>query len=56
MPFVKRNETAQGRFFASEATGVRWMAAADGVPCVGAIATGEARLTLERLESVGSGP
>ncbi|TFV57646.1 fructosamine kinase [Mycobacterium sp. PS03-16] len=49
--FVKHNPAAPHGFFACEAAGLRWLAAAGGVPCAPVIACSAASLTLERLES-----
>jgi fructosamine-3-kinase len=47
---VKRNPRAPAGFFACEAAGLRWLAAADGgVPCARVVAVDEQSLTLERL-------
>jgi fructosamine-3-kinase len=50
--FVKSSDGAPPGFFALEAAGLRWLAAAGGVPCTRVIAYDERSLTLERLESV----
>lgn len=51
--YVKRNPNAPKDFFACEAAGLRWLAAADsGVPCVEVLAHDAASLTLQRLELV----
>jgi fructosamine-3-kinase len=51
--FVKRNPRAPDGFFACEAAGLRWLAAADsGVPCVQVLADDATSLTLRRLELV----
>ena len=50
--FVKRNPLAPNEFFACEAAGLRWLAAADGgVPCVRIVAVEVGSLTLQRLTS-----
>jgi fructosamine-3-kinase len=53
-PFVKRNPAAPNGFFACEAAGLRWLAAAEsGVPCVDVIDHDATSLTLRRLDVVG---
>ena len=51
--FVKRNPEAPPGFFACEAAGLRWLAAADGgTACARVLGHDETSLTLERLSSV----
>ncbi|KUI24304.1 fructosamine kinase [Mycobacterium sp. IS-1742] len=50
--FVKRNPAAPPGFFACEAAGLRWLAAAGGAACVPVIACDATSLTLERLAPV----
>ncbi|MGV0794836.1 fructosamine kinase family protein [Mycolicibacterium sp. XJ1819] len=51
--FVKRNPNAPSGFFACEAAGLRWLAAADGgVPCAAVLGYDDGSLTLQRLTSV----
>jgi fructosamine-3-kinase len=51
--FVKRAPAAPPGFFACEAAGLRWLAAAEGgAACAGVIGHDETSLTLERLTSV----
>lgn len=51
--YVKSNPSAPESFFACEAAGLRWLAAAEsGVPCVRVLAQDATSLTLERLELV----
>lgn len=52
-PFVKRNRDAPNGFFACEAAGLAWLAAAEsGVPCVRVVAHDATSLTLQRLDVV----
>ncbi|KUI32844.1 fructosamine kinase [Mycobacterium sp. IS-1496] len=51
-PFVKRNPDAPPGFFACEAAGLRWLAAAGGVACVPVIDCDATSLTLEQLAAV----
>ncbi|WP_396923495.1 fructosamine kinase family protein [Mycolicibacterium sp.] len=51
--FVKRHPHAPPGFFAAEAAGLRWLAAAGGVRCVPVIAHDASSLTLQRLTSAG---
>lgn len=52
MPFVKRNARAPNGFFACEAAGLSWLAAAEGgVPCARVHAVDDGSLTLERVET-----
>lgn len=51
IPFVKRNAAAPPDFFACEAAGLRWLAAAGGAACVSVIGWDDTSLTLERVES-----
>jgi fructosamine-3-kinase len=49
--YVKRNPAAPRGFFACEATGLRWLAAAEaGVPCVPVLDHDDTTLTLQRLK------
>ena len=50
--FVKRCADAPPGFFAAEAAGLRWLAAAGGARCVEVIAYDASSLTLRRLASV----
>ena len=51
--FVKRNPAAPNDFFACEAAGLRWLAAAhSGVPCVPVLDHDATTLTLQRLQTV----
>jgi fructosamine-3-kinase len=51
--FVKRDPGAPPGFFACEAAGLRWLAAADGgTACARVLGLDETSLTLERLSSV----
>jgi fructosamine-3-kinase len=51
--FIKRNPSAPPGFFASEAAGLRWLAAVDGgVACAEVLHHDETSLTLRRLNSV----
>lgn len=50
--FVKRNPSAPQGFFALEAAGLRWLAAAGGARCVHVVAQDDTSLTLERLTAV----
>ena len=52
MPFVKHCDGAPPGFFAAEAAGLRWLAAAGGVRCVPVIGYDDTSLTLPRLVSV----
>ncbi|CAN3126455.1 fructosamine kinase family protein [Mycobacterium sp. smrl_JER01] len=55
-PFVKQNPQAPRGFFACEAAGLRWLAAADGgVPCARVLAVDDVSLTLERLTPAAPG-
>lgn len=49
--FVKRNPDAPTGFFACEAAGLRWLAAAGGAACVPVIDCDATSLTLEHLDS-----
>lgn len=49
--FVKRNPAAPPSFFACEAAGLQWLAAAGGAPCVRVIGWDATSLTLERLHA-----
>jgi fructosamine-3-kinase len=52
-PFVKRSASAPDGFFACEAAGLRWLAAAEsGVRCVRVLEQDATSLTLERLDVV----
>lgn len=52
MEFVKRNPSAPPGFFACEAAGLRWLAAAEsGVPCAEVIDYSATALTLKWLEA-----
>src|SRR5262245_42445312 len=53
--FVKSNPNAPAGFFACEAAGLQWLAAAGGVPCAEVVDYDDARLTLRRLETVAPG-
>ncbi|MCW2513426.1 MAG: putative phosphotransferase enzyme family protein [Mycobacterium sp.] len=49
--YVKRNPAAPAEFFACEAAGLRWLAAAEsGAPCVSVLDHDDTSLTLQRLE------
>ena len=48
----KQRTGAPRGFFACEAAGLRWLAAADGAPVVGVVDVGEDHLDLVRLEAV----
>ncbi|OBK31497.1 fructosamine kinase [Mycobacterium asiaticum] len=51
--YVKRNPAAPADFFEWEATGLRWLADANGgVPCAEVLAVDATSLTLRRLDSV----
>ncbi|TPG35194.1 fructosamine kinase family protein [Mycolicibacterium hodleri] len=51
--YVKQNPVAPAEFFACEAAGLRWLAAAHyGVPCVAVLDQDATTLTLQRLEQV----
>lgn len=54
--FVKRNPSAPPDFFACEAAGLRWLAAADGARCVRVIRCDATSLTLVRLDSTPPSP
>ena len=57
--YVKRNPAAPPGFFACEAAGLQWLAAAapaKGARCAGVIAVDDTSLTLERLQSVRPAP
>jgi fructosamine-3-kinase len=52
-PFVKRNPDAPNGFFACDAAGLAWLAAAEsGAPCARVIGHDATSLTLERLDVV----
>lgn len=50
--FVKRRDGAPEGFFAAEAAGLRWLAAAGGARCVRVLGHDASSLTLERLTPV----
>jgi len=54
--FVKHNPDAPPGFFACEAAGLRWLAAAGGAECVRVIGFDATSLTLERLDSASPSP
>ncbi|BBY18454.1 fructosamine kinase family protein [Mycolicibacterium litorale] len=54
--FVKRNPAAPPNFFACEAAGLRWLAAAGGAACVPVIGWDAASLTLTRLATASPTP
>jgi fructosamine-3-kinase len=54
--FVKRNPHAPPGFFACEAAGLRWLAAADGARCVSVIGWDATSLTLQRLATAPPSP
>jgi fructosamine-3-kinase len=54
--FVKQRPGAPRGFFAAEAAGLAWLAAARAVPVVEVLEKGEDHLRLERLESVRPAP
>lgn len=48
-PFVKRDPSAPDGFFAAEARGLAWLAAAGGVPVVGVRDVDQTQIVLDRL-------
>ncbi|BCI50853.1 fructosamine kinase [Mycolicibacterium litorale] len=54
--FVKRNPAAPPGFFACEAAGLRWLAAAGGAACVPVVGWDATSLTLRRLATVSPTP